>query len=219
MTKICLFSDTHTKHMHVEIPECDIAIFAGDMSYRGREYEVVEFFSWYASQNQAKHKIAIAGNHDLCFDPTKRNPSGIPGWVEDLYHEFPEVSYIENESIEVEGFKIWGSPITPDFYPQYWAFNRPRGEAISKVWKSIPTDTDILITHGPAFGHLDYVDGMSVGCEDLRYRIEEIKPKLFVCGHIHGGAGIKEVNGTIYANAAVLDDNYDHAFGPLVIEL
>ena len=219
MTKICLFSDTHTYHQDVEIPECDIAIFAGDMSFTGKEKEVFSFFSWYSDQHQAKHKIAIAGNHDLCFDPRKNGYDGLPGWVNDLYNDCPNVLYLENESVKLEGLNIWGSPITPDFYPEHWAFNKSRGEKINKVWSKIPLNTDILVTHGPVYGHLDYVAGLNVGCEDLRNRILEVRPKLSVCGHIHEGYGIKEVDGIIYANASVLDGQYKHVNEVIVIDL
>jgi len=50
----------------------------------------------------------------------------------------------------IEDLKFWGSPVQPEFFN--WAFNRERGEDICKHWDLIPDDTDILITHGPAFG-------------------------------------------------------------------
>ena len=55
--------------------------------------------------------------------------------------------------VEIDGIKIWGSPITPYFYG--WAYNRNRGEEIKKHWDLIPDDIDILVTHGPAFGIMD----------------------------------------------------------------
>jgi Icc-related predicted phosphoesterase len=39
------------------------------------------------------------------------------------------------------------------------------------------------------WGHLDITDNMRVGCELLRFRVDEIKPKIFVGGHIHSGYG------------------------------
>jgi Icc-related predicted phosphoesterase len=54
---------------------------------------------------------------------------------------------------------------------------------------------DILVTHGPAQTHLDTsgppYNQPNLGCELLTERIEEIKPKIHVCGHIHGGYGYK----------------------------
>lgn len=209
MTKLALFSDTHTMHMQVDLPQCDIAIFAGDMSYKGRQDEVEGFFDWFSSQDQCLNKIAIAGNHDLSFDPSKNRPRGFPEWVDELERNFPDIIYLENSYTNLFGLKIFGSPITPDFFPETWAFNLPRGERIAKVWNSIENDTDIIVTHGPAWSHHDMVNGQFVGCEDLRDRILEIRPKLHVCGHIHPGHGIKEIDGIIYANASVTNDRYD----------
>ena len=33
-----------------------------------------------------------------------------------------------------------------------WAFNQNRGEDIAAKWELIPTDVDILVTHGPCWG-------------------------------------------------------------------
>lgn len=209
MTKLALFSDTHTMHKQVKLPECDIAIFAGDMSYRGKQDEVEDFFDWFSSQDQCLNKIVIAGNHDLSFDPDRNIPRGFPAWIDELETDFPEITYLENSSTTLLGLKIWGSPITPDFFPETWAFNLPRGLKIAEVWDRIEADTDIIITHGPAWSHHDMVNGQFVGCQDLREKILEIRPKLHVCGHIHPGHGIKESNGIIYANASVTNDRYN----------
>jgi 3',5'-cyclic AMP phosphodiesterase CpdA len=209
MTKLALFSDTHTMHKKVKLPKCDIAIFAGDMSYRGTQEEVEGFFDWFSSQDQCLNKIVIAGNHDLSFDPNKNIPKGFPVWIDELGIEFPEITYLENSYTTLFGLKIFGSPITPDFSPEKWAFNLPRGPKIANVWNAIESDTNIIITHGPAWSHHDMVNGHFVGCEDLRDRILDINPKLHVCGHIHPGYGIKEINKIIYANASVTNDRYN----------
>jgi hypothetical protein len=33
-----------------------------------------------------------------------------------------------------------------------WAFLKHRGDAINEIWKKIPKDVDILVTHGPPLG-------------------------------------------------------------------
>jgi Icc-related predicted phosphoesterase len=85
---------------------------------------------------------------------------------------------LENSSVLVNGLKIYGLPITPYFLGM--AFNKRRGDEIKKVWKKIPSDTDIPITHGPPFGILD----KNVGCEELLAKVIKVKPKLHVFGHI-----------------------------------
>jgi Icc-related predicted phosphoesterase len=218
--EIALFSDTHGFHSMVSLPTCDIAIFAGDMSGRGSQREVESFFNWFSEQEQCEHKIVIAGNHDLSFDPNKNSPKGYPAWVDELETDFPEITYLENSDITINGLKIWGSPITPDFFPDTWAFNVPRGDKIESIWDKIPDGTDIVVTHGPAFGHHDRVpSGQYVGCEDLRRRLIHIKPKLHVCGHIHDCHGIKESQETIYVNASICTERYIPSNKPIVISL
>jgi hypothetical protein len=43
MLKICVFSDTHNKYTGLELPQCDIAIFAGDATGVGYKHEVQHF--------------------------------------------------------------------------------------------------------------------------------------------------------------------------------
>jgi hypothetical protein len=70
------------------------------------------------------------------------------------------------------------------------AFNLKPGEACRKVWERIPLETDILITHGPPRGHGDKnVTGECCGCADLLQRVQHVKPRLHLFGHIHEGSG------------------------------
>jgi hypothetical protein len=110
---------------------------------------------------------------------------------------------------------IYGTPWQPEFFN--WAFNLPRGEKLKEKWDMIPVDTDILITHGPPFGKLDYVryGNENVGCEELMKRVEEIKPKIHVFGHIHEGYGYVFDGNTHYINASVLNDRYEYRNKPV----
>jgi len=129
-----------------------------------------------------------------------------------------EIIYLENSGVEVAGYKIWGSPISPTFFN--WAFMANRGDDIQKYWDMIDEDVDILITHGPPMGTLDMTTrGESVGCWDLARAVERTKPQLHVFGHIHNQQGIVEKDGTIYVNASVLNDYYCYAYEPKVIDL
>ena len=80
-------------------------------------------------------------------------------------------------------------------------------------------DTDILITHGPAYGMLDYtISGEQVGCHDLYHKIIEIQPKIHVCGHIHWAYGQKNFFGIDFINACVLNERYEHENKPVEID-
>lgn len=230
--KIVTFSDTHNKHKKVTLPECDIAIFAGDATSLGHKHEVENFLNWYGKQYQCKHKVFIAGNHDKSFDKRfftqyedrdlfKQNEHlGKPGWLVDMLDKARvvfQVHYLENSSVTLEGIKIWGSPITPSFYRQYWAFNADRNEEIQAYWNKIPSDANIVVTHGPVHGKLDYIpeSGEYVGCVDLKAKIEEISPMMFICGHIHSGRGVYNTEKTLYVNPSILDNSYEVQGDPM----
>lgn len=203
--KIILISDTHTKH-RIPLPEGDMIIHAGDVCSHGTIYEVEIFLKWF-SLLPYKYKIFIAGNH--CF-PFEREPER----VTELLKQYPDIIYLEESGVEIEGTKIWGSPWTPEFFD--WAFNYPREQA-AKCWDKIPLDTNILITHGPPYGIMDdvgstrYNPDSHVGCKVLLDKINELKDlRLHVFGHIHCGRGILEVGKTTFCNASILNDDYQY---------
>jgi len=121
------------------------------------------------------------------------NPEG-PGWTE---------------------FTVFGSPYSPtDRFAQAFSYHRLESDypwrpigadpALSHwgaldsklmtakdVWASIPTNTDILITHTPPSGHLDYCSlrGGNIGCKELLKTLGRVRPVLHVCGHAYDGRG------------------------------
>ncbi len=197
--KLVLISDTHGKHNQLVLPKGDMLIHAGDVSSRGSQEQVLDFIEWFSNQNY-KYKIFIAGNHDFFFE--KESQENIDSIIPS------NIIYLNDSGIEIEGIKIWGSPIQPWFYD--WAFNRKRREEINKHWELIPKDTDILITHGPPFGILDEtLRGERVGCVDLLKRVNLVKPQLHVFGHIHEDYGVEEKEETTYVNASVLNLHYE----------
>ena len=205
---IVSFSDTHNLHRMVQLSKCDISIFGGDFSGRGSRNDTEDFMDWYNKQNQCDYKIMVAGNHDLCFDPKYNRETGANFWLSDMLKKYPDIIYLENDSVNILGLWIWGSPITPDFYPQHWAFNKSRGETIKEYWDKIPKDTDIIVTHGPPEFIGDRCDDGHVGCKDLADTITRIKPKLHISGHIHEGYGSIQIENTAYLNVSVCDKHY-----------
>ena len=210
--KITFISDTHTKLHHVtsQLPGGDLLIHAGDLMNSGHNKNEINYFcEWFESQDY-KHKIFIAGNHDKMFeDPLESNT---------IVNNY-DVTYLQDDEDIIDGIKIYGSPWQPEFYD--WAFNLPKdGVELKQKWSLIPTGTDILITHGPPYGHLDTVVGQynNLGCKMLSERIEVVKPKIHVFGHIHSGYGYKFENGTHYINASVLGEDYIFKNKPLTVE-
>ena len=206
--QLILISDTHGQHQKLNLPSTDMLIHAGDISSRGSKAEIIDFLNWFEKQD-APHKIFIAGNHDFFFEHTS---------AEEINNTIPKnITYLNDSGVTIDGINIWGSPVQPWFHN--WAFNRQRGEDINKHWKLIPEGTDILITHGPAYGILDRtINNELVGCEDLLERIKFIQPKLCVFGHIHEAYGIQQAHGTDFVNASVLDIQYRQVNDPVEYE-
>jgi predicted phosphodiesterase len=217
--KILVISDTHTQHDKIplkyllnESNEFSMIIHSGDVSYRGSKSEIRNFLDWY-SKLPYKYKIFIAGNHDFFFEEAPEYE------INSLLNEYPNIIYLNDSGIDVEGVKIWGSPVTPYF--NNWAFNRVE-ENITPHWNLIPLDVEVLITHGPVNGCLDMtLGGEMVGCPFLLKKIEKMgKLKFHICGHIHEGYGIyKSKDGKTFINASVLDVRYILKNKPIEIEI
>jgi len=214
--KITLISDTHNKHKFVtnDLPGGDLLIHAGDISSMGYEHEIREFCKWFNNIDNYTHKVFIAGNHDWGF----QNNLEIVKEILDFYEN---ITYLQDNStlLGEDMVSVYGSPWQPEFYN--WAFNLPRqGVELKEKWDNIPNNTDILITHGPAYGYVDKVIGRTenLGCELLTEKIKELKPKIHVCGHIHTGYGYTFDGDTHYINASVLNESYVYYNKPLTIE-
>ena len=214
--KITLISDTHNKHKYItnDLPGGDLLIHAGDISSMGYEHEIREFCKWYNSLDNYTNKVFIAGNHDWGFQINTEK-------VKEILDFYGNITYLQDNEVLVgeKLVSIYGSPWQPEFYN--WAFNLPRkGDELKEKWDNIPSNTDILITHGPAYGYVDKVIGRTenLGCELLTERIKELKPKIHVCGHIHSGYGYTFDGDTHYINASVLNESYIYYNKPLTID-
>jgi predicted phosphodiesterase len=220
--KICLISDTHTRHNEVEVPECDILIHSGDYTSRGYRHEVEDFYKWLTKQNQVSTIVFIEGNHDIHADSKFNKETRADEWFQDLQDEYlsDRIVRLCNTGVQTFGLNIWGSPITPDFYPEFWGFNMTRGEKIARHWETIPDNTDILVTHGPPFAILDNTPRNElVGCSHLIWKINQINLKIHTFGHIHHSHGIKEVNKTTFVNAAQCNERNQIEYKPRLITL
>jgi hypothetical protein len=191
-------------------------IHAGDLTAHGTFDEIQTQLSWLSSQPHA-YKIVIAGNHDILLDEAcdakfaTRLENGVElrkklDWGSVLYLRDEAIMLsipiqtTDSESSEqqqqVRKVKIYGSPSTPECGT--WAFQSP---AIRDVWTGrVPDDTDILVVHGPPalYGDCDGEIGQNgdVKVKGDGYLLREIwrvRPKIVVCGHIHGAFGISVV--------------------------
>lgn len=214
--KIVSISDTHEKHLNVNLPEGDVLIHAGDITKNGSIPAIARFAEWMRQQD-FKHKIVISGNHDFCFQNENYNIAT------SLLRE-AGITYLQDSETVIDGVKFWGAPWQPWYHS--WAFNLPRGKDIAEKWSFIPDDTNVLITHGPPYKILDRVlvqginPSFDVGCEDLLNRINELKSlKAHIFGHIHNGYGQLNVGGVKFVNAAICTEEYQATNSPIIIEV
>ena len=206
--RIVCISDTHGLTDNLTIPDGDVLVHAGDFCSFGNKMELSRFND-FLSKLPHKHKVFIAGNHDVPVEMEGR---------EFVKKQIPQGVYLQDSAVEIDGLKFYGSPWQPEFCN--WAFNLPRGRELDRMWRLIPKDTDILITHGPPAGIMDVVgSGERVGCADLRRYVGTIKPKVHVFGHIHEGYGMEEKDGTLFINASTCTGNYRPTNPPIVVDI
>lgn len=209
--KIVCLSDTHLTHQRdrLDVPDGDLLLHAGDATSLGTIDEIRQFRDWYAALPH-RHKIFVAGNHDWGF---QRDPDAARAALG------PDILYLQDSEVTIAGLRIYGSPWQPEFCD--WAFNLPRGHALLAKWKRIPSQVDVLITHGPPLGIGDRtLRGEPVGCHDLLHEVTvRIRPRLHLFGHIHEGYGQYDQDGIVFLNASVVDAHYRIAHPPLVIDL
>jgi predicted phosphodiesterase len=237
MRLVCI-SDTHTYHRdvfkdlrnYINPNDFNILIHSGDISFRGTENEVTRFIYDLMNIDFFDYKIFISGNHDWCFQKINEpHHKDDYDWLRHLIFEEnlgqSNIIYLEDNHLIISlpefsrPLKIYGTPWQPEFHN--WAFNLPRnGEELESKWNMIPKDTDILITHTPPHGIGDYtLSNIRVGCELLRFRVEQINPLVHIYGHIHEGYGVKVENKTIFVNASSCDRMYNPVNLPQIIEI
>ncbi len=185
--KILHLSDTHGCHHRLQnLPEADVVVHSGDFCMVGSEQEAIDFVNWFCDLPY-RHKILICGNHDVCL------------YGADIDGLDDNVHYLCNSGIEIDGLKFYGVPMF-------------MGDCISdrqsRNYAKIPSDTDILITHSPAYGILDLDDNINYGPEEILDRLTALHLKAHLFGHIYAQHGMKSLNGTIFSNGAIMNSDY-----------
>lgn len=203
--KIVAISDLHMQYDDITLPKGDMLMCAGDFTWQGTVAEMQKTADWWNSLN-FKYKVLTYGNHEV--GPEKN--------LEFFKPLFKDTHVLIHESVEIEGIKIFGSPYTPNF--GRWAFMRSETE-LHRLYEQIPDDTNIILSHGPAYCILDKVpDGKHVGSKPLLYRINELKQlKYHICGHIHCSYGKEVVNGVTFVNAAIVGEDYKVTNAPQIL--
>ena len=196
--KILHLSDTHGSHHRLrELPDADVIVHSGDFCMVGSEQEAIDFLNWFCELPYG-HKIFICGNHDDFLYGA--NIDGLDN----------NVHYLCNSAIEIDGVKFYGVPMF---------MNDCITDRQSRNYATIPTDTDILITHSPAFGILDFDDDINYGSEELLQAVTNVNPRIHLFGHIHKQHGITTIGTTTFSNGAIMNDDYSILNHPNIIEI
>lgn len=187
-------SDTHLKHDSLAIPAGDVLIHSGDFFDASKSGnfldELAELEKFFAGQPH-KYKLFVAGNHEMSFCGQS---------VDRIRARLPSCTYLQDNAVQIEGLKFYGSPWTGKRKSPASAFTAPYPE-LGKYWVMIPKDTDVLITHSPPHRILDNHGGM--GCPLLRELVlKQIRPMVHLFGHAHEMAQVMEKEEILFSNAA-----------------
>ena len=215
------------------VPACDLLLVAGDICPDRVQGTVAMFRpelqqAWFDrmirpwfSAAPARYRVATWGNHDFCGErcdfsadsPSQADPAALVIGVDELV-QIPR-------GAGEPPLRVWTTPWSAAFGD--WAFMKSAGE-LATVYAQIPAAIDVLVTHQPPFGYGDLISDMSgdtmhVGSRELLAAIERVRPRLVVCGHIHGGHGHYEHDGIAIYNVSVVDERYRNVHEPTVIDL
>lgn len=204
------------------IPTVDVLLHCGDLTQIGGVSSFKKALKMLENID-ADLKLVIPGNHDLELDQqywqAQRDEDGALEDPEDHQSAMKTMSGPLAEKAGVsflhEGthqftlksgteFTIYVSPYTPAFGDWAFAykhhedrFNEPRhvaNGATSIATHPIPDTVDIIMTHGPAKGILDWRPEGNVGCKNLLQAVRRVKPKMHCFGHIHESNGAEIVD-------------------------
>jgi len=230
--RIVALSDQHG--FLPDVPRCDLLIVAGDVCPDWLDGKLAQDHPdrqkvWFETQARpwlvrtpAAHRLLTWGNHDWCgqaftfdADAPAHAHSGALQIVVDRCTTVPMTE-------RTGSISIWMTPWSNLFMD--WAFMKPR-PALAELYATIPGGIDILVTHQPPIGYGDTHDPTGsgqpehLGNADLLAAIDRIKPRLVICGHIHGGHGRFDYHDTTIYNVSVVDDCYKLAHAPTIIDV
>lgn len=100
--RLVMLSDTHGCHRDVDVPGGDILIHAGDFTLFSKSLKAIEDFNDWLGELPHKHRVVIPGNHEFFLEAAPERLSLLS-----------EATILINEGINIDGLRIWGSPVTP----------------------------------------------------------------------------------------------------------
>lgn len=195
--RILATSDTHLQHNFIDLnaEPHDLLIHAGDGLEHHHEKYAISLFSWMGA-SKASYKIYVPGNHDSIFNESYHIAIRIA-------KDYGVTTLLDQQiTVGTNKIKIFGSPWTPIFGGFHFM---KKDMFLSRYWDAIPSDTDILITHGPPYEILDNNGrGVFCGSKTLLDRVNNLNIKYHIFGHIHESYGMQKINGKTFINASYI---------------
>ena len=222
--KILGISDLHGTLPKITNEEFDVLCICGDLFPLKIQNNIPRCKSWlekkfikWCESILCDHVLLIAGNHDKCFERTFRND------IDSIFKN-TKIHYLENDLIEIDGIKFYGTPYCTIF--GNWAFMRD-DENLSIIFDNIPENIDVLLTHDAPYGTSDvclqkesWITEGHLGNKPLRDAIITKSPKFNFHGHLHSSNHSAELlNNTEVYNVSLLDEKYKLTYNPLKLEL
>jgi len=213
---IDIVSDTESRQDSLSLNGGDILIHCGDATRMGTPSELREFLYWFGKQPY-EYKIYVPGNRDRALDYLCDEQLYAPGTYKNMgewriavisrfLHEDVKRHILIDSYVKIKGLNIYGSPITQCSKQNTinTAFATTNISNIVKRFANIPKEMDIVITHTPVYGILDYIPNIgNVGNRELGEALLKVSPRVHVCGHIHPSYGYMFKNKTLHINAAM----------------
>jgi 3',5'-cyclic AMP phosphodiesterase CpdA len=231
--RIVALSDQHG--FLPDVPKCDLLIVAGDVcpdrfgpfTARHDPYQQQAWFDrsvrpWLASA-PATHKLLTWGNHDWCGQACSfRSDSPEYARSTDLQILVDEGTTLPLSLASGGRLSVWATPWSNKFLQ--WAFMK-RPSNLEQVYAAIPNGIDILVSHQPPLYHGDRTLNLDsgrvehIGSRELLDALERVRPRIVICGHVHGGFGRYEHQGIPIYNVSVVDEAYRLVNAPTVIDI
>jgi len=214
-TRLLVLSDTHGMAFSPAdkpLQRADVAIHCGDLT-DGSQLEEFRTTLQLLKDLDAPLKLVIAGNHDFSMDidafeqklaetTPRLDPElvakayGAPGEARQQFEEARDsgITFLDEgmHHFTLQNgalLTVYASPFTPAFGAWGFQYHPDRGHNFS-----IEKGVDVVITHGPPKGIMDFTSGRErAGCPDLFSAVARARPRLHCFGHIHGGWGAKLV--------------------------
>lgn len=176
--RLLLFSDIHCDRSACEqlvaaAEDVDFVIGAGDFCTMRRNLETPIGIL----RQIEKPTVLVPGNAESYEE------------LRDACQVWPAARVLHGSQTTIDGLEFFGIgggiPVTPF---GNWSYDLTEEQAATLLVECPPNC--VLVTHSPPKGILDTsTTGENLGSESIRAAVMEKRPRLVVCGHIHGCSG------------------------------